>query len=128
MKRLTPALRKFFEEQEILRLAYLDDDQPRALPLWFVTIGGIHYISTGTKTKKWKAIQKYPEVGWVIDAGKQGKYKGVSMYGKAEAVTDQKLRAKTNRPFGKKSFGRTDHPKQLEIWVRLTTPKRCLFI
>lgn len=44
MKKLTPALREFFEKQELLRIAYVDGGQPRAVPVWFVIIGGNHCI------------------------------------------------------------------------------------
>lgn len=122
MKKMTSTLRKFFEEQELLRIAYLDRGQPRAVPIWFVVIGGNYYIGTGAESPKWKAIQRERRVGWVIDSGKQGKYKGVSMYGDAEAVTDKKVRAKIYRAFGKKYFGSADHPKHLEIWGEVDDP------
>ena len=122
MKRLTSALRKFFDKQELLRLAYVDGGQPRVVPVWFVTIRGDCYIGTGARSAKWKAMQSEPSVGWVIDAGKKGKYKGVSMYGIAEAVTDKKLRARLYREFGKKYFGRADHPKHVAIWGDVDDP------
>ena len=122
MKKLTPALREFFEKQELLRLAYADNGQPRVLPVWFVTIGGNYYIGTGANSPKWKAMQSEPAAGWVIDAGQKGKYRGVSMYGKVEAVTDKKLRAKIYQAFGKKYFGSVDHPKHVEIWGEVDDP------
>src|SRR5947207_6520157 len=122
MKRLTSALREFFEKQELLRIAYADRGQPRVVPVWFVTVGDNYYIGTGAKSAKWKAMHREPSVGWVIDAGKNGKYKGVSMYGTAEQVSDQKLRARLYREFGKKYFGRADHPKHIEIWGEVDDP------
>jgi general stress protein 26 len=92
------------------------------VPVWFVVIGPDYYIGTGANSAKWKAIQQNPRVGWVIDAGKNPKYKGVSMFGKAEAVTDKKLRAKLYRAFGKKYFGSADHPKHVEIWGEVDDP------
>jgi nitroimidazol reductase NimA-like FMN-containing flavoprotein (pyridoxamine 5'-phosphate oxidase superfamily) len=116
MKRMNSTLREFFLKQELLRLAYVDRDQPRAIPVWFVNIGNEHYIGTGANSPKWKAIKREPRVGWTIDGGSKGKYKGVSMYGKAEEVKDRKLRVKIYQAFGKKYFGSADHPKHREIW------------
>lgn len=122
MKKMTSTLRKFFEKQDLLRIAYADDGQPRAVPIWFVVIGSDYYIGTGAGSPKWNAIQRERRVGWVIDSGKQGAYKGVSMYGDAEEVTDKKVRARIYRAFGKKYFGSADHPKHLEIWGEADDP------
>jgi nitroimidazol reductase NimA-like FMN-containing flavoprotein (pyridoxamine 5'-phosphate oxidase superfamily) len=123
MKRLTPTLKAFCEKQELLRLAFVDQrGQPRVVPVWYVIIGRDHYIGTGSDSAKWKAIQKEPRVGWVIDGGKNGKYKGVSMFGKAEEVTDKRLRARLYRAFGKKYFGSHEHPKHKEIWGEVDDP------
>jgi len=122
MKKLKPALRQFVEKQELLRLAYADGEQPRVLPLWFVTIGGNDYIGTGANSQKWKAMQKNSAVGWVVDGGKQHKYKGVSFFGNAEAVTDTKLKTRIYRAFSKKYFGRVNHPKHVKIWGAVDDP------
>src|SRR5262245_33728329 len=105
MKNLSKTLKEFCEAQELLRLAYLNQSgRPRVVPVWFVTIGKDYYIGTGASSPKWKAMQRDPRVAWVIDGGKKGKYKGASMFGRAEAVTDKKLRAKLYRAFGEKYF------------------------
>jgi nitroimidazol reductase NimA-like FMN-containing flavoprotein (pyridoxamine 5'-phosphate oxidase superfamily) len=123
MKNLTKSLKEFCEEQELLRLAYLDSrGHPRVVPVWFVTVAGKFYIGTGASSPKWKAIQRDPRVAWVIDGGKKGKYKGASMFGTAETVTDKKLRAKLYRAFGVKYFGSADHPRHVEIWGEVDDP------
>ncbi|HJZ67527.1 MAG TPA: pyridoxamine 5'-phosphate oxidase family protein [Blastocatellia bacterium] len=123
MKRLTRTLKQFSEQQELLRLAYLDQSsRPRVVPVWFVTTANTHYIGTGASSPKWKAMQRDPRVAWVIDGGKKGKYKGSSMFGKAEAVTDKKLRARLYRLFGEKYFGSADHPRHVEIWGEVDDP------
>lgn len=122
MKRMTSAFREFIEKQELLRIAYVDDGQPRVLPVWFVIIGSNYYIGTGAGSPKWKAMQRESRVGWALDGGKQGKYKGVSMYGDAEEVNDKKLRVKLYRAFGTKYFGSADHPKHVEIWGEVHDP------
>src|SRR5258707_346833 len=104
MKRMTTTFREFLEKEELLRIAYADGGQPRVLPVWFVIISSKYYIGTGAGSQKWKAMQRESRVGWVIDGGKEGKYKGISMYGNAEEVTDKKLRVKIYHAFGKKYF------------------------
>jgi nitroimidazol reductase NimA-like FMN-containing flavoprotein (pyridoxamine 5'-phosphate oxidase superfamily) len=123
MKKLPPTLIAFCEKQEMLRLAFADQrGQPRVVPVWYVIIGSVVYVGTGSESAKWKAIQREPRIGWVIDGGKKGKYKGVSMYGKAEEVTDRKLRGKLYRAFGEKYFGSASHPKHIEIWGEVDDP------
>lgn len=123
MKRIPATLKEFCQKQELLRLAYVDQrGQPRVVPVWFVIIGSNYYVGTGSETAKWKAIQGEPRVGWVIDGGIRGKYKGVSMFGKAEEVTDRKLRGKIYRAFGEKYFGSAEHPKHIEIWGEVDDP------
>jgi hypothetical protein len=68
-------------------------------------------------------MRKQPLVGWVIDGGKKGKYKGLSMHGKAEEVTDKKLRAKLYAAFGRKYFGSADHSRHKEIWGEVDDPE-----
>ncbi len=122
MKRLTKTLKEFCQKQELLRLAYVDRGQPRVVPIWFVVIGRDYYAGTYASSKKWEAIKRKPNVAWVIDGGKLGKYKGVSMFGKAEEITDRKLQAKIYRAMGVKYFGSADHPKHIEIWGEVDEP------
>jgi general stress protein 26 len=68
-------------------------------------------------------MKKEPHVGWVIDGGAKGKYKGLSMHGKAEAVSDQQLRAKLYTAFGEKYFGSPQDPKHKEIWGEVDDPQ-----
>lgn len=122
MKKMTSTIKEFLESQELVRIAYADGGQPRVLPVWFVTIGSDYYIGTGAKSPKWKAMRSDSRVGWAIDGGKQKKYKGASMYGNAEEVSDKKLRAKIYRAFGNKYFGSAGHPKHVEIWGKVDDP------
>ena len=117
MKELSPTLKEFCEKQELLRLAYTDGrGYPRAVPLWFVIIDGDYHFGTDAASAKAKAIERDPRVGWVIDGGANGKYKGVSMYGQAEKVTDGQERAEIHRALGMKYFGAVDHPQFKEIY------------
>ena len=122
MKRLTKAFKEFCAKQELLRLAYIERGYPRVVPVWFVVIGPDYYAGTYANSPKWKAIKRKPRVGWVIDGGKRGKYKGISMFGEAKEVTDPKLRAKIYRALAVKYFGSENHPKHIEIWGEADDP------
>jgi len=117
MKELSPSLKEFCEKQELLRLAYTDArGYPHVLPLWFVVMHEDYYVGTGATSAKWKAVKRNPRVGWVIDGGAKGSYKGASMHGRAEEVTDQKERALIHRWLGLKYFGSVEDPKFVEIY------------
>lgn len=117
MKEMSPTLKEFVEKEELLRLAYLDSKgYPRVVPVWFVTIDDEYYVGTGAGSAKWKAMKRDPKAGWVIDGGPMSGYKGASMRGIVEEITDSKLRARIYEALGKKYFGSTDHPKFVEIY------------
>ncbi|HYP27651.1 MAG TPA: pyridoxamine 5'-phosphate oxidase family protein [Blastocatellia bacterium] len=117
MKEMSPTLKEFCEKQELMRLAYTDGrGYPRAVPVWFVVIEGEYYFGTDRKSVKWKAIERDPRVGWVIDGGQSPNYKGASMYGRSEEVKDAGLRARIHEALGLKYFGSADHPEFLKIY------------
>jgi nitroimidazol reductase NimA-like FMN-containing flavoprotein (pyridoxamine 5'-phosphate oxidase superfamily) len=122
VKRLSSTLKDFVEKQELVRIAWIDGGGARVVPVWFVIVDREHYIGTGSDSAKWRAMKKRPRVGWVIDGGKKGKYKGLSMHGEAEEVTDRKLRGRLYAAFGRKYFGSADHPKHKEIWGEVDDP------
>jgi nitroimidazol reductase NimA-like FMN-containing flavoprotein (pyridoxamine 5'-phosphate oxidase superfamily) len=123
MKKPTKSLKEFCEKQELVRIAYSERSNPRVVPVWFVVVGRDYYIGTSVSSPKWKAIKKKPRVGWVIDGGEDKKYKGMSMFGQAEEVTDKKLRAKIYSALGEKYFGSADDPKHQEIWGEADDPE-----
>jgi nitroimidazol reductase NimA-like FMN-containing flavoprotein (pyridoxamine 5'-phosphate oxidase superfamily) len=117
MPDLSPTLRDLCDTEELLRLAYLDrKGYPRVVPLWFVRLEGDDYVGTGASSAKWKAVQRDPRVGWVIDGGTRNHYKGASMRGRAEEVRDAAGRARAYEALGKKYFGASDDPKFVEIF------------
>lgn len=122
MKRLSSTLKKFVEKQDLIRIAWTDGGGARVVPVWFVVVAGRYYIGTGSDSAKWKAMKERPRVGWVIDGGKKGKYKGLSMHGMAEEVKDRKLRGKLYAALGRKYFGSAAHPKHKEIWGEVDDP------
>src|SRR3989442_15556576 len=108
---LSATLKTFCEQAEILRLAYLDPlGFPRVVPVWYVMIDGASYIGIGTTSAKWKAMQRDARVGWVIDGGSRGHYKGASMRGRAEEVREATWRARVYQAIGQKYFGSADDP------------------
>ena len=117
MKEMSPTLKEFCEKQELMRLAYADSrGYPRAVPVWFVVLEGRYYFGTDRASAKWKAIERDPRVGWVIDGGTDGKYKGASMRGRAEEITDPASRARIHEAMGVKYFGSADHPEFIKIF------------
>src|SRR5262245_36929184 len=111
------SLRKFCDEQDLLRLAYTSTDgHPRAVPVWFAKVKGEYYVGTYKSSPKWKAISQSTGVGWVIDGGRGRKYKGISECGTAEEITDKKLRNAVYRALANKYFGRADHPQFKKIY------------
>jgi nitroimidazol reductase NimA-like FMN-containing flavoprotein (pyridoxamine 5'-phosphate oxidase superfamily) len=123
MKPLPESLKDFIEKQELVRISWIDGGEPRVVPVWFVIVDREYYIGTGSESAKWKAMKKEPQVAWVIDGGAKGKYKGLSMHGAVEEVTDGKLRGRLYTEFGKKYFGSPDHPKHKEIWGEAEDPE-----
>ena len=117
MKEMSPTLKEFCEEQELMRVAYIDGrGYPRAVPVWFVVIEDDYYFGTDRTSVKWKALERDSRIGWVIDGGPNGKYKGASVYGQAEEVLDPGLRAKIYEALGVKYFGSADHPEFIKIY------------
>jgi nitroimidazol reductase NimA-like FMN-containing flavoprotein (pyridoxamine 5'-phosphate oxidase superfamily) len=120
MKELSATLKAFCEQEEILRVAYLDSRGfPRVTPVWFVATNGAYVIGTGTTSAKWKAMQRESRVGWVIDGGTRGHYKGISLRGYAEEIRDASQRAGVFEALGRKYFGSADHPEFIEIFGRV---------
>jgi nitroimidazol reductase NimA-like FMN-containing flavoprotein (pyridoxamine 5'-phosphate oxidase superfamily) len=120
MKELSSTLKAFCEQADILRLAYLDSRGfPSVVPVWYVMIDGAYAIGTGTTSAKWKAMQRESRVGWVIDGGTRGHYKGASLRGRAEEVRDAPARARVFEALGRKYFGTADHPEFVEIFGRV---------
>jgi nitroimidazol reductase NimA-like FMN-containing flavoprotein (pyridoxamine 5'-phosphate oxidase superfamily) len=117
MQELSPTLQAFCQEAELVRIAYLDSrGYPRVLPVWSVMIEGAYYIGIGRTSAKWKAMQRDPRAGWVIDGGTRGHYKGASMRGHAEEVRDMTQRTKVYNALGQKYFGAADHPEFIQIF------------
>ena len=117
MKEMSPTLKEFCEKQELMRVAYNDSrGYPRAVPVWYVVLEGEYYFGTDRTSAKWKALERDPRAGWVIDGGPMGKYKGASLYGRAEEVTDSDLRTRIHEALGLKHFGSADHPEFIKIY------------
>ena len=121
---LSPTLQTFCEEEELLRLAYLDrQGYPRVVPVWFVLVDGVYYVGTGTTSAKWKAMQRDARIGWVIDGGVKNHYKGASMRGRAAEVSEATRRARVYEALGRKYFGAPDAPRFIEIFGHVDDPE-----
>jgi nitroimidazol reductase NimA-like FMN-containing flavoprotein (pyridoxamine 5'-phosphate oxidase superfamily) len=117
MQELSATLQTFCEQADLLRLAFLDRKGfPRVVPVWFVRLDSAYYVGIGTTSAKWKAMQRDARVGWVIDGGARGHYKGVSMRGRAEEVREATGRARVYDALGRKYFSAADDPQFIEIF------------
>jgi nitroimidazol reductase NimA-like FMN-containing flavoprotein (pyridoxamine 5'-phosphate oxidase superfamily) len=124
MQELSPTLQALVEEAELLRLAFVDrQGYPRVVPVWFVLLDGAYYIGIGTTSAKWKAMQRNPHVGWVIDGGTRGHYKGASVRGLAEEVREATWRARVYDALGKKYFGAADDAEFINIFGQVDDPE-----
>jgi len=120
---LSPTLQAFCEQEELLRLAYLDrQGYPRVAPVWFVLLDGAYYIGTGTTSAKWKAMQRDARIGWVIDGGQRSHYKGAAMRGRAAEVREATVRVRVYDALGRKYFGAPDHPQCIKIFGHVDDP------
>jgi nitroimidazol reductase NimA-like FMN-containing flavoprotein (pyridoxamine 5'-phosphate oxidase superfamily) len=121
---LSPTLQTFNEQAELLRLAFVDRrGYPRVVPVWFVLLDGAYYIGIGTTSAKWKAMQREPRVGWVIDGGTRGHYKGASMRGRAEEVRDRSGRASVYEALRQKYFGAAESAEFIKIFGQVDDPE-----
>ena len=121
---LSPTLQAFSEEAELLRLAFLDrQGYPRVVPVWFVQIDGAYYIGIGATSAKWKAMQRDSRVGWVIDGGTRGHYKGASTRGHAAEVREASERARVYDALGQKYFAAADHAEFVNIFGQVDDPE-----
>ena len=111
-----------------MRLAFVDGNRyPRAVPLWFVSIKDEYYFATEASSAKAKALERDSRVGWVIDGGQKGHYKGASMAGTARRVQDTKTRRRVYRLLGEKYFGSPDHSEFVEIYGEADDPMSAYF-
>jgi nitroimidazol reductase NimA-like FMN-containing flavoprotein (pyridoxamine 5'-phosphate oxidase superfamily) len=124
MQALSPTLQTFCEQEDLLRLAYLDrQGYPRVVPVWFVLLEGAYYVGTGTTSAKWKAMQRNARVGWVIDGGGRNHYKGAAMRGQATEVSDTAERARVYEALARKYFGTLNHAQFIAIFGRVDDPE-----
>lgn len=124
MQDLSPTLSALCEDAELLRVAYLDrQGYPRVVPVWFVRLDGAYYIGIGSTSAKWKAMQRDARVGWVVDGGTRGHYKGVSMRGRAAEVRDATERARVYEALWRKYFGAADDPEFVKIFGAVGDPE-----
>ena len=124
MPDLSPTLQVFCTQEDLLRLAYLDQQgYPRVLPVWFVLLDGAYYVGTGTQSPKWRAMQRDARVGWVVDGGPRSGYKGASMRGSVAAVRDAALRARVYEALGRKYFATPEQQRFIDIFGTVDDPE-----
>ena len=108
----------------MLRLAFVDrQGYPRVVPVWFVLIDGAYYIGIGTTSPKWKAMQRNPRVGWVIDGGTRGHYRVCPYAASPKRYARRAWRARVYEALGKKYFGAADDAEFINIFGQVDDPE-----
>jgi nitroimidazol reductase NimA-like FMN-containing flavoprotein (pyridoxamine 5'-phosphate oxidase superfamily) len=134
MAKLPAKMKRFCDEQEILRLACVDrSGYPRVWPVWYIRLGDDFIAGTGGDSAKWRLMKKNPKVGWVIDAGDDAtSYRGVSFWGSVEEVADKRTWNRAFRALGTKYYGSPEDPDFLALFQPGTVifrlkPESCFF-
>jgi len=122
---------KYISKRKFLTLATsTKEGEPLTHPIAYVNKGDIVYFSTGKQTRKYKNIQKNPNVAYSIYEPTEylEEVISVQMEGKATAVTDNKQIDEVNRMLKQKFPTMADLIKDPEGIIIKISPKTCYFI
>lgn len=102
----------FIAEQKTCRLATLSEDGfPHVVPVWYVMIDGGLFLSTSGGSKKSRNVSRDPRAALVIDHGDSfDDFKGVTMTGTLEEITDAGLLTRVWEAMAQRYFGSDRHP------------------
>jgi len=104
--------------------------EPLTHPIAYVNKGDTLYFSTGKQTRKFKNIQKNPNVAYsVYDPTEYlEEVRSVQMEGKATPVTDKKETKEINNLLKQKFPHMADLTKDPDSIIIKVSPKTCYFI
>jgi len=104
--------------------------EPLTHPIAYVNKGDIIYFSTGKETRKFKNIQKNPNVAYsVYDPTEHlEEVKSVQMEGKATPVTDKKETKEINEMLKQKFPSMSYLTQDPDGIIIKITPKSCYFV
>ena len=83
---LSPKELDFIHNNECCRFATTSDSYPHVVPVCYIYLAGIFYISTDYNTKKYKNILKNAHVSLVIDIYNPGSHNGLFILGNASII------------------------------------------
>lgn len=91
MLQFTPSEIKFMMENDLCRLATSIKDKPHVVPVSYIYVDNLFYISTDYTTKKLFNIKTNPNVSLTIDIYQPNLRKGITVNGLARIIeTGQK--------------------------------------
>jgi len=94
-------LANYLSAVRIARISTVNKGKPHIAPVWYVYDGKNFYVSTGTKTRKARNIEKNPNISLIIDSTDgMFKHKCVIVEGRAE------LSRKDHPEMTKKIYGK----------------------
>jgi len=104
-------IKRFIEEQKIMRLATINrDGTPHLTPMWYVVLDDKIHFTTDRDSVKAKNIQRCNKVTVVIDTGIEfSTLRGIMLKGTVTENRDEKLVQQVQILKGEKYFGK-GHP------------------
>jgi len=121
----------YLSKRKFLTLATLtQNNEPLTHPLAYVNKGDTVYFSTGEETRKFKNIQKNPNVAYsVYDPTEHlDEVRSVQMEGKATTVTDKQEIKEINEMLKQKFPFMADLTREPNGVIIKVSPKTCYFI
>jgi len=131
MNEIKEQIVNYLSKRKFLTLATsTQEGEPLAHPIAYVNKGDTVYFSTGKQTRKFKNIQKNPNVAYsVYDSTEYlDEVRSVQMEGKATPVTDKKETKEINKMLKQKFPSMSDLTKYPDSIIIKINPKTCYFI
>jgi hypothetical protein len=77
----------FLDEQRTCRVATVGASGPHATPLWYAWLDGALWLTSLSRSQRWKDLQADPRIAVVVDAGDAyDELRGVELRGRVEVV------------------------------------------
>jgi hypothetical protein len=77
----------FLAEQRTCRVATVGVGGPHATPLWYAWLDGVLWLTSLSRSQRWKDLMVDPRIAVVVDAGEAyDELRGVELRGRVEVV------------------------------------------
>jgi hypothetical protein len=77
----------FLAEQRTCRVATVGIGGPHATPLWYAWLDGVLWLTSLSRSQRWKDLMVDPRIAVVVDAGEAyDELRGVELQGRVEVV------------------------------------------